>query len=140
MPMRTDFRWIKRLGKLFHMRTSHDLLPPVELLFDGSSTIQEFISVGDGFTREYLLHRAHLQPNERVLDLGSGNGQKARVLATYLDSRGSYEGLDIVRAGIEWCQLAYPHLPNFRFILADDLHSTHYNPKGRVRAENYRLP
>ena len=33
---------------------------------------------------------------EHVLDIGSGNGQKARVLAGYLNSEGRYEGFDIV--------------------------------------------
>jgi SAM-dependent methyltransferase len=86
------------------------------------------------------LHRAQLRQDDRVLDLGSGNGQKARVLSRYLNEQGSYEGLDIVRDGIEWCRNAYAGFPNFRFTLAEDLYSSHYNPNGHVRAEKYRLP
>jgi len=117
-----------------------DLVPPVELLFDGASTLQEFITVGEGFSREYLVHRAKLRPDERVLDLGSGIGQKARVLSQYLDENGSYDGLDIVRDGVEWCRKAYASFPNFHFTLADDLYSSHYNPAGHTRANEYRLP
>src|SRR6185369_13897975 len=62
-----------------------ELIPPPELLFDGSWTTEEFVLVGEGFTNENLIRRGRLQPHEKVLDLGSGNGQKARVLARYLN-------------------------------------------------------
>jgi ubiquinone/menaquinone biosynthesis C-methylase UbiE len=116
------------------------LLPPADLLFDGSSTHEEFISVGEGFTRVYLIQRAQLKPSDQVLDLGSGNGQKARVLASYLNSTGSYDGLEIVKDGVDWCQSAYSHLPNFRFVHASDLYSSHYTPNGTVTADKYVLP
>lgn len=123
------------------MPTSLDpLVPPAELLFDGASTTEEFIAVGEGFTHEYLISRGQLKPSERVLDLGSGNGQKARVLTRHLQTGGSYEGLDIVESGIAWCQKAYAAFPNFHFTHASDLYSSHYNPTGTVRAHTYRLP
>jgi SAM-dependent methyltransferase len=115
------------------------LVPPRELLFDGSTTPEEFKRTGVGFTRVNLIARGRLQPHERVLDLGSGNGQKARVLAYYVNQDGSYEGLDIVRAGVEFCQLRYAIFPNFRFQLAD-VFSSHYHPTGRYLDTEYRLP
>jgi SAM-dependent methyltransferase len=114
-------------------------VPPNVLLFDGSTNAVEFRATGEGFTRGYLIQRARLQPGERVLDLGSGNGQKARVLAYYLDATGSYVGLDIVRAGVEWCRQRYAIFPNFRFEMAD-VYSSHYNPTGRYLDTEYRLP
>ena len=85
-------------------RDSDYLVPPPELLFDGTSDAKGFKASGEGFTRAFLIERAHLDPGERVLDLGSGNGQKARLLAYHLNRTGSYEGLDVVPAGVEWCQ------------------------------------
>ena len=115
------------------------LVPPPELLFDGSTTAEEFKRTGVGFTRVSLIARGRLLPHERVLDLGSGNGQKARVLAYYLNRDGSYEGLDIVKGGVEFCQQRYVLFPNFRFQLAD-VYSSHYHPTGRYLDTEYRLP
>jgi SAM-dependent methyltransferase len=115
------------------------LVPPADMLFDGSSTQEDFKRTGLGFTRVSLIARGRLQPHERVLDLGSGNGQKARVLASYLNQQGSYEGLDIVKAGVEWCQKRYGIFPNFRFQHAD-IYSSHYNPTGQFYDRDYRLP
>lgn len=115
------------------------LVPPAELLFDGSNTPEEFKQTGQGFTRGILIARGRLLPHERILDLGSGNGQKARVLAYYLNQHGSYEGLDIVKAGVEWCQERYAVFPNFRFQFAD-VYSSHYNPTAWYLDNEYRLP
>ena len=70
---------------------------------------------------------------------GCGIGKKARVLSKFLNAGGSYEGLEIVRSGIEWCQQAYRHLANFHFQLAD-VYSKHYDPSGQFLAREYRLP
>ena len=41
-------------------------------------------------------------------------------LTQFLDAPGSYEGLDIVDVGIDWCQRTItPRFPRFRFHLAD---------------------
>ena len=121
------------------MNDVDELVPPTDLLFDGSTTAEEFKSVGEGFVRYFLLEHARLGPDEKVLDVGCGIGQKARVLATYLNQDGSYDGVDIVPAGIEWCIEHYKRLPHFRFQLAD-LYSVHYNPHGKYRASEYRFP
>ena len=115
-----------------------ELIPPPDLLFDGSTNAAEFKAVGEGFTWALLIGRGRLQPHERVLDLGCGIGQKARVLATYLKG-GCYEGLDIVPKGIEWCQERYQSFGNFRFQVAD-VYSSHYNPAGRFKDVDYTLP
>jgi SAM-dependent methyltransferase len=115
-----------------------DLIPPQDLMFDGTTNAEDFKNVGEGFTWALLIGRAKLQPQERVLDLGCGVGQKARVLVKYLTG-GTYDGLDIVPAGIRWCQEHYLPYPHFRFQLAD-LQSSHYNPNGRFKDTEYRLP
>jgi SAM-dependent methyltransferase len=115
------------------------LVPPAKLLFDGADSQESFRQLGVGFTNVNLIARGQLKPNERVLDLGSGNGQKARVLTRYLRPEGTYVGLDVVREGVLWCQERYAPFPNFRFEVAD-IHSSHYNPTGGLSPSNYRLP
>jgi glycosyltransferase involved in cell wall biosynthesis/SAM-dependent methyltransferase len=116
-----------------------DLVPPVALLFDGTSTREQFKSIGEGFTRYFLIERAGLRPDDRVLDIGCGIGQKARPLTRYLSSSGRYDGIDIVPEGIEWCRRNYRRFSNFHFAVAD-LFSSHYNPRTDRRARDYAFP
>src|SRR5439155_26776504 len=95
--------------------------------------------IGDRWVQTFI-RLVGLQPHERVLDLGCGIGRMAVALTRYLDHRGSYEGLDIVEAGIKWCtKHVTPRFPSFRFQLADVFNS-HYNPKGKFKPSEYRLP
>lgn len=81
--------------------SADELLPPVEMLYDGSSSVDEFIAFGEGFCREILVPRGNLVSSDVVLDLGCGNGGVARPLTRILES-GRYEGIDVNRASIEW--------------------------------------
>ena len=112
------------------------LRPPRSMIFVGDGDF-------DGVGREYLGYFtgiAGLAPHERVLELGSGIGRMALPLTGYLDRSGSYEGLDIVAAGIRWCQKRItPLFPNFHFQMAD-VFNRQYNPKGRSPASAYRFP
>jgi SAM-dependent methyltransferase len=116
-----------------------ELIPPVEMMFDGATSVEEFINVGKGFCERYVIGHAKLAPYDRVLDVGSGIGQKARFLTTYLDHNGSYEGFDIVPKGVEWCNEKYKRFDNFHFQLAD-IYSAHYNPTATTKASEYRFP
>jgi SAM-dependent methyltransferase len=116
-----------------------DLVPPASMLFHGAISASWFRQLGEGFTRGYLIERSRLLPHERVLDIGSGNGQKAGALARYLIPKGSYEGIDVVADGVAWCQRAYRRFPNFRFQQAE-IYSSHYNQAATGNAANYRLP
>jgi SAM-dependent methyltransferase len=86
-----------------------------------------------------LVRMGVISPESRVLDIGCGIGRLAIPLTTYLQG-GSYEGLDIVPSGIEWCNA---HLarryPNFHFTLAD-IFNKDYNPGGKVQASTYTFP
>jgi len=119
--------------------TLDDLVPPAEMLFDGTQDAAKFKRNGEGFTRVYLIELAGLQPTERVLDVGSGNGQKARALAGYLNQRGSYEAFDVNASGVEWCQAHYARFANFRFQHAN-VYNGVYNKSGRVHDTSYRFP
>jgi SAM-dependent methyltransferase len=117
------------------------LVPPAEVLAatsDGTPR-EQYKAYGDGFLHPYLIGRARLRKDERVLEVGSGNGQKARALVTYLDATGSYEGIDIIPAGVEWCQEHYRCFKNFQFKLAD-IYNDMYNPQGTARDFQYSFP
>ncbi len=64
----------------------------------------------------------------------------AAPLTKYLEPPGAYQGLDIVPAAIEWCKKTItPRYPHFRFQLID-VYNRAYNPTGRFRASDYKLP
>jgi ubiquinone/menaquinone biosynthesis C-methylase UbiE len=99
---------------------------------DFEATGQEFLDI--------FVDLANLQPDETVLDIGCGSGWMAFPLTGYLNSEGSYYGLDVVEDSIKWCR---KHLggqfPDFQFLHAD-LYNERYNPQGEVLARNYTFP
>jgi SAM-dependent methyltransferase len=60
-----------------------------------------------GYYVERLVEVAALTPSSKVLDIDSGFGRLAVGLIPYLDQNGSYDGLDIVPAGIDWCKFPF---------------------------------
>jgi len=115
------------------------LVPPASMLFDGTSSPEQFKSFGEGFVHHILVPRARLTPSSSFLDIGCGNGSIARALTSYLDPAGRYEGLDINGSGIEWLQERYARHSNFRFTHAN-VYNKAYNAGGTVQAGDYRLP
>jgi SAM-dependent methyltransferase len=116
-----------------------DLVPPVEMLFDGSSSVQQFVEFGEGFVRHILVPRTGLQPSDVFLDVGCGNGSVARALTAYLSLPGRYEGLDVHAGSIHWLQEHYREHSGFRFTHAN-VYNKMYNPGGSLSASEYRLP
>jgi SAM-dependent methyltransferase len=112
-----------------------DLVPPRWLNPIGDG---DFESTGAEFL-EYFIGMGGLKPSHSVLDVGCGIGRMARPLTKYLQT-GTYEGFDIVPAGIRWCQKSItPRYPNFHFTLAD-IRNQEYNAHGLVPAAQYRFP
>lgn len=114
---------------------SDGLVPPRRLDFVGHS---DFVATGDEFLGHFR-DLAALRRDERVLDVGCGIGRMARPLAQYLSALGSYDGFDVNREGIAWCQERYAKYPNFRFAVAD-LHNRRYNPEGTQPAAAFTFP
>ena len=128
-----DRYWLLRFGR--HAR----MVPPVALMHDGPQSYKEFKQNGDEFLRHYV-NLCGLRPDEHILDVGSGIGRKTLPLVDYLDERGSYDGLELVKAGVDWCAEKYTtHYPNFNFHLVD-VYNDLYNPAGKYKAAEYRFP
>ncbi|MFT3729155.1 MAG: class I SAM-dependent methyltransferase [Terricaulis sp.] len=120
------------------------LIPPVDLILDNSIGVRDpsdverdFDTIGRGIA-EGMIERGHITPTSHVLDVGCGLGRVARAFIDYLTS-GTYTGVDINRSSISWCKEAYAPYANFKFVHAD-LFSTHYNPTGPFKAEDYAFP
>lgn len=112
------------------------LTPPRSLVEVGDG---EFKKVGEEF-KKYFIELGHLKPDDRVLDVGCGNGRMAVPLTDFLSRRGEYWGFDIVKKGITWCQNHItPEFPNFHFQHCD-IYNKSYNPKGEYSSSNYRFP
>jgi SAM-dependent methyltransferase len=111
------------------------LVPPRRMDFVGHS---DFVATGDEFLGHFI-ELAQLSPDERVLDVGCGIGRMARPLTRHLSPRGSYDGFDVNREGIAWCERRYAPHPNFRF-RAVDLYNRRYNPEGAEPADAFRFP
>jgi SAM-dependent methyltransferase len=111
-------------------------IPPPELDFVGGGP---FDAIGREFVR-YFIEFGGLKPHHRVLDIGCGIGRMARPLTEYLSPAGSFEGIDIVGRGIDWCtQNITTRYPKFRFQQAD-VYNELYNPAGQFTGDKYGFP
>jgi len=110
--------------------------PPPELMLCGNG---DYRAIGAEFLGHFVA-MAGLAAEERVLDLGCGVGRMAVPLTQYLAQSGSYVGVDVASAGIDWCARSItPVYPNFRFVHLD-LHHPIYNPLGSAAVETANLP
>lgn len=99
----------------------------------------DFIQIGKMF-RDYLICHAGLEPEHIVLEIGSGYGRIAIGLIDYLTPPGSYDGIEIIKKAVNWCDheisTRYPH---FRFHHAD-IKNPYSNPDGNDAASQYKIP
>lgn len=137
---RTAYNYVRHKLYLTEVFGQHaSMIPPLKLMHDGPIGFEEFEANGQEFFR-YYTELCDLKPNESMLDVGSGIGRKTFLLTDYLTRDGSYEGLDIVRSGVDWCteRITRRH-PHFKFQLTDVCNG-HYNPTGRYKASEYKFP
>jgi SAM-dependent methyltransferase len=120
------------------MRGRRDpLVPPRRL--SGYVGDSDFRATGEEFLGHFR-QLAGLSPGDRVLELGCGIGRMARVLVPVLRPPGSYDGFDVVAAGIDWCRERYLATPApFRFRHAD-LRNGAYNRAAAGSAADFRFP
>lgn len=99
----------------------------------------DYLGIGVSVAK-LLMEVGRLQPGDSVLDVGCGCGRMAVPLTQYLTAQAKYEGFDIDREAIKWCQKRItPRYPNFRFRTVD-LYNSHYNPHSSVSAKDFKFP
>jgi len=120
-----------------HFRTKKETLkPPKGMIFTGSGN---FSKQGETFLK-YFIDLGNLKPDDYVLDIGSGIGRMAIPLTKYLSENGKYEGFDIVKKGVKWCQKKItPQFPNFNFQHIN-LKNSLYNLKTNQDASQFEFP
>lgn len=112
------------------------LMPPRRMIFIGDG---DFRKTGQEFFRLFQ-ELGGLNPEARVLDVGSGIGRMAIPLIPFLKGAGSYDGIEIVRDGVDWCAgNISPKHPRFKFHWVN-VYNLEYNPQGRIKASEYRFP
>ncbi len=88
----------------------------------------------------YFIKLGELKSTDQVLDVGSGYGRMAVALSSFLSSEGSYEGIEIIPKGVDWCtKNITPNFKNFHFQLID-VKNDRYNPAGKQKASQFKFP
>lgn len=112
------------------------MIPPKGKIFTGSG---DFIKQGETFL-DYFINLGNLKPDHKVLDIGSGIGRMAIPLTRYLSQEGKYEGFDIVKSGVKWCQRNITReFPNFKFTHLN-LKNSLYNLSTKKEASKIKFP
>ncbi len=109
--------------------------PPKGDIYTGSG---DFIAQGN-LQCSHLFNLTKIQANHALLDIGSGIGRTAVRLTRFLNAEGSYEGFDVVKKGVDWCQQKIsPDFPNFNFQYVP-LHNDLYNTNSQ-QAIDFTFP
>ncbi len=121
---------------VYLFRSEKENIPSMgDQLFIGGGDFEE---IGKEFFA-YFTKWGRIQNDYRVLDMGCGFGRMALPLISFLD-KGSYEGFDVHKKGIEWCQKYISEKnPNFKFHFTD-VYNVNYNPAGTLKANTFQFP
>jgi pimeloyl-ACP methyl ester carboxylesterase/SAM-dependent methyltransferase len=99
----------------------------------------DYLEVGRTQARR-LIDYAGLAPSDRILDLGCGLGRTAQALRDYLSPDARYDGVDVVRDVVRWCQQNLSRVDRrLRFHHAP-VRSGIYSPDSGIDARDYRFP
>ena len=105
----------------------------------------DYINIGDNKKigeefLSYFIDLCNLKPHHKVLEIGSGFGRMAIPLTSYLNETGSYDGLEIIDDGVNWCKSQFSkRYSNFNFQKLD-VFNERYNPKGKILATDITFP
>lgn len=99
---------------------------------------QQFIEIANQYAT--LLSERGLRSDHSILDIGCGYGKLAFGLMSQLDFRGQYEGFDLLRRHVDWCNDAITtRASNFHFTHLD-IANARYNPEGSLDPSQLRFP
>jgi SAM-dependent methyltransferase len=110
---------------------------PWQVMHNDGSTL-DFRASGEAILAE-LVRYGGLKPQDRVLDIGCGNGRLARPLAAFLEADARYLGFDLAKGAIERCRRRYGGDSRFSFHQAD-LANSEYNRGGAQAQEAFVFP
>ncbi len=111
-------------------------VPPRGKIFIGHG---DYVKQGEKFLN-YFQELGGLQPDYAVLDIGCGIGRMAVPLTRFLSEKGTYDGFDIVKSGIDWCNKHISNqYPNFLFLYTG-LYNQLYNTSDKSDASNFNFP
>lgn len=132
--IRTRYRIIKDYTEVI-LGFRHPLIPPKRYDYINIGANEQ---IGEEFLK-YFVEYGGLKPSDRILEVGSGFGRMAIPLTTFL-TEGSYEGLEIIKDGVNWCQSQFtPRFPNFKFHRIA-VYNERYNPTGIINPVSYTFP
>ena len=120
-------------------RATNKYVPPREMIYTGSPAgSKDYLR--QGFSQlELLKEEVSLQPNDSVLDIGSGVGRTAIAISTYLGEDGSFDGFDVIKRGDDWCNDGLgKDFSNFKFKyvpIFNDLYNT-----SEINATDFKFP
>ena len=115
-------------------------LPPNHMRYCGSDFRDDAVFLGSGRAEaRRLAAEFGMGPQTRVLEIGCGPGRLPLGILAEQGTIGSYDGVDIDAASIDWCRrhVTRRH-PAFRFHHVEARHER-YNPDGRPMREGFRL-
>lgn len=118
------------------LHKKNPMIPPRGMVFIGSGDFEK-----QGLhLLDLVVRHAGLKPDSKILDVGCGIGRLAVPLTNYLTAEGGYEGFDIVKKGIDWCNRKITvRFPNFHFLWID-LKNDLYNLSTDTEAKNFTFP
>jgi ubiquinone/menaquinone biosynthesis C-methylase UbiE len=120
---------------LAKISSNKNLMPPKGLIYTGAG---DFLKMGTQITNMFVKKHG-LQPHHKVLDVGSGIGRLAIPLTTIIDTKGSYDGFDVIKIGTDWCtKNITKRFSNFVFKYVP-LHNDLYNNDGQ-KANAFKFP
>ncbi len=114
-------------------------VPPRGMIYTGRPcSPKQFIQEGEE-QLNFLKDQIKLTTTDFILDIGSGIGRTAIPLSHFLSPEARYEGFDVVKLGVDWCNKKIkPQFLNFGFTyvaLSNDL----YNDSEK-KAATFKFP